>query len=108
MKKVVIITVSILFFSIISLNYYTGFEKVFNEQGWVSADDVTRYRMALHLERNGMLIGKSRSELIELLGRPSSANENYLFYRVDQPMGFKDGFSVILQNKRVISAYVHD
>ncbi|MES0491846.1 MAG: hypothetical protein ABUK01_17760 [Leptospirales bacterium] len=80
----------------------------FDQNKWSNADLRMKYRMARYLEKVNELDGMSIHDVKELLGKPGKQSKEYLFYRVDQPYGFKDGFSILLKNKIVISAYTHD
>lgn len=80
----------------------------FNTEIWLYSDKNTKYRMAKYLEKESVLHGKSTEEVIDMLGEPNIRNGNYLFYNVDQPYGYKDGFTMRLQGDVVKSSFLHD
>ena len=95
-------------FFILGLISYTRWDVKFRPQAWTSSDLVKKYRMALYIERNGMLNGKTKSEVITLLGPPDMETSDSLFFYIDQPFGYKDGFTVLLDQGKVTKAYVRD
>ncbi len=102
-----IIIFSFIVFYVGHILYIRADEK-FTVEKWASADPVSHYRMALYLEREKILIGKHKTEVLNMLGPASQSDKNYLFYVIDQPSGDKDGFSINLSMGFVESAYVHD
>ena len=108
MKKLPYILISLIICIYVGLLFYVNAKTEFTVENWVQADDVSRYRMARYLETEKLLIGKHKSEIINILGPPSFSDKNYLFYKVDEPLGDKDGFSINLSMGFVTSAYTHD
>jgi len=109
-RKPIIIFASliILFTGFIAFTLYAGSSTSFDSEQWHTADPVLKYRMARDLELKQTLHGMTIIQVKNLLGEPNHTSEQELFYLVDQPYGFKDGFSVILENGIVVSDYTHD
>jgi len=101
------VTLSFLLFGV-SAGHYSRYDTEFSREKWEVSSLSDRYRMALYLERNDVLIGKTTSEVALELGAPAKSSSNYLFYLVNQPWGFKDGFSLTLIDGKVVESYVHD
>jgi len=56
----------------------------FSPEGWkISTDRLVRGRMVRSLLTERLLEGKSREEVVGLLGAPDGSLENVMFYRVD-------------------------
>lgn len=88
----------------------TGFEP----QAWQRGSQVERGRMHEDLLSSRRLIGKSRVEVIELLGPPSHVGENDVSYAIDIGLRFgSDPWLYLLHiefdnNGRVEAAWIHD
>lgn len=80
----------------------------YSKSEWAISSSENRYRMALYLEKHEVLIGKSKSEVVLELGPPAQSSSDYMYYTINQPWGFKDGFSLNFAEGKVVSAYVHD
>ena len=82
----------------------------FHANSWQTSGLVTRFKMAKSIEQRQdiLLVGKTREQIFELLGTPNQESSSCLFYAVDEPYGYKDGFSVCFKNGVVEHAYIHD
>ena len=80
----------------------------FEKDSWLAGDLVLKYRMARYLEKEKSLNNFPVEKLVDLLGKPDSSSEDYMFYQVDEPYGYKDGFTVLLKDGKVESTYTHD
>jgi len=66
------------------------FEKRFNQQQWQS-ERTTRYKLAEDIMESEMLIGKTKQEVITLLGSPSPSTftgSDHLVYVLGKPPSF--------------------
>ena len=71
-----------------SLTYL--FEGRFNKQQW-SSERTTRYKLAADIMESELLIGKTKQEVIVLLGSPSSSTltgRDHLVYALGEPPSF--------------------
>lgn len=80
----------------------------FNSDKWLTASKTEKYRMAKDLYKSKFLIGKSVEEVLSLLGEPTNLNENRILYRINDPIGFYDLFSIHYKQNRVTHYGVHD
>lgn len=74
------------------------FEERFNEKSW-SANPSMRYQMADDIIDSDMLIGKSKEDVIELLGLPYKSNlfgKDNIAYRLGRPPSFSESKRTIL------------
>ena len=69
-----------------------AFEERFDEQSW-RANPAMRYKMVDDIIDSDLLIGKSKNDVIQLLG-PSNDNNNYgkdnLVYKLGKPPSFSE------------------
>ena len=65
--------------------------KPFNSEVWLKGDQRVRGQMASSLKDNRILEGKSRSEVIAMLGKPDGEYSEVVTYQVD--LGHKFGSS---------------
>ena len=86
----------------------------FDAEAWQAGSVRERGRMALDLERSRRLLGRTRAEVVSLLGQPEGNHPTEMRYMVD--LGYRFGFeswlySVTVQfgdDGRVKHAFVHD
>ncbi|HCE44721.1 MAG TPA: hypothetical protein DET40_14360 [Lentisphaeria bacterium] len=69
------------------VNYGKITQKSFNSKEWILGNELTRGEMARDLVSSKVLIGKTKEEVVELLGQPSSSkssfNNDRFYYIVD-------------------------
>ena len=88
------------------------FEKRFNQQQWQS-ERTTRYKLAEDIMESEMLIGKTKKEVIALLGpaSPSSlTGSDHLLYYLGKPPSFfeaKEEKIVVVFNENRVIEVVH-
>ena len=82
---------------VISTSLIYQFEERFDQERWRS-QPAMRYKMADDIIEKQLLIGKSKDEVILLLGQPTSSfiEKNLFFYRIGKPPSFSDSKAVQL------------
>ena len=80
----------------------------FDDVLWKNGTPTDRYRMAKNLQETKVLKGKTTTQVIELLGEPINSNNWRLLYRVNDPLGMYDLFTIRHKENIVINAVVHD
>jgi len=83
MKNSILIFFVIIAQSFVSCNNHT--EQKFNKEKWKNGTQIDRGNMITDLmnNKNTYLIGKTKSEIIELLGEPKDKNEINFLYLID-------------------------
>lgn len=102
----IILLVLILVFSVVTIVMRWSID--FNKTAWMNADGTTKYRMAINLKESKILMGKSTLEVEKLLGTADDKSPKYLYYAVDQPLGYKDSLNIVSKNDVVIDVYISD
>lgn len=84
------------------------FEDSFDKDVWRTSP-LTRYKMSNDIIENGLLIGKSRDDITELLGNPdmyTTETQNVLIYKIGKPPSFfeakEEKLAVVFKNDSVI------
>lgn len=98
----------IVVFFVATLIFYVRWQMKFESKVWMESGRVVKYRMALYMENEKILNNKTKEEVVGLLGSPDVETANSLFFYVDQPFGYKDGFTVLFDQGKVSGSYVHD
>jgi len=93
---------------VVSMSLIWFFEERFNQEIWLT-DVGERYKMLDDILENKFLIGKTKQEVIVLLGEPdadSKLGDNYFVYRLGVPPSFFDSelqyLLVTFENETVI------
>ena len=104
-KLVIIISILIGLFATYA---FIGRSSNFDPNSWKYGTPTDRYRMARNLQETELLKGKTVSQVTELLGEPTNTNDWRLLYRINDPLGMNNLFTIRYENNIVIRAVVHD
>ncbi|WP_299890355.1 hypothetical protein [uncultured Lacinutrix sp.] len=93
---------------VISLTLIYVFEEQFDKNTW-QTDPLTRYKMVDDIIEKRVFIGKTKQEIISLLGEPyeiKSSESNYFIYKVGTPPSFfktkKQFLLIVFNNQEVV------
>ena len=102
--------VLLLFFTalVIAISVVWFFEDRFEQSVWQS-EPTSRYKLADDIIESQLLIGKTKAEVLELLGAPSSTSvmkEGSLIYNLGKPASFfepkMEFLLVVFKNQKVV------
>lgn len=104
-----VIYIGIILLWMFSVSYYPSNE--FNKKEWQTNVE-ERYKMSENINESEMLIGKTKEEVIELLGKEFySYNENHIAYELGFVPGFfnidPDVLDIYFENGKVIRVGQH-
>ena len=109
-KKISIILGVLVLAAIISYFLLETNEKQFNQESWTS-NPLMRYKMSKDIIESNMLIGKTKGEVIMLLGTTETSNlqgKEHVIYALGKPPSFFDEHAaklvVIFENNLVTKA----
>jgi len=77
---------------IISMSFFYFFEERFDSENWKTQHS-KRYKMANDIVEEKLLLGKTKDDLIQLLGKPDFSefnNDNTFIYHLGTPPSFFD------------------
>ncbi|GGI55911.1 outer membrane protein assembly factor BamE domain-containing protein [Winogradskyella haliclonae] len=93
---------------VVSTSLIWFFEERFNQEVWLT-DVGGRYKMLDDILENKYLLGKTKQEVIVLLGKPdadANLGDNYFVYRLGEPPSFFDSepqyLVVTFSNNKVV------
>ena len=94
-KKIVFVFIVALGLALVLM---TALESSFDEKLW-KEDPLNRYKMSKDLVESGMLVGKSRQEVLQLLGMSDASTYNgkpHLLYKMGKSPSFFDSQEEVL------------
>ncbi|APY08137.1 hypothetical protein BWZ20_07410 [Winogradskyella sp. J14-2] len=107
LKRIGKISLFFLVAVILAFILFNALEKPFDAQKWQS-EPLKRYEMVDDIIESQMLLGKSKSEIIEILGQPDSklhTSKDAFIYTIGDPPSFfssqKEYLLIVFKNERV-------